>query len=186
MEETVDGVPIPTALVERVADERSVDADALADLLAATYADLVDGADAIRTHYREEGHPAALDVGDGLATVLFVPADQWGSPVVSEYRGELRDAARAVHEAFARQRGASEEALAEFDALVVPSETLGRLVRAGLSRRQAEVQVLRGRGVTQAAIGDRLGMATNTVKVHCHRVDTKCEHARQLLALVEG
>jgi len=29
-------------------------------------------------------------------------------------------------------------------------------------------------------------MATNTVKVHCHRVDTKCEHARQLLALVEG
>lgn len=46
------------------------------------------------------------------------------------------------------------------------------------------MQLLRDSGPTQAEVGDRLGLATNTVKVHCHRVDTEVADANRLLDLV--
>lgn len=177
--------PIPDELVAEVADRRGADPEVLGETLAAIHADLVDGADAILGHYRSTDGPEALSGPDGLAEVVFVPSEQWAQLPTELEDGE-RAAARAVHAAYARELGADEADLAASDPLVMPSETVGTLVRAGLSRRQAEVQVLRDIGLTQAEVGDRLGLATNTVKVHCHRIDTKVENARRLLAAVES
>jgi DNA-binding CsgD family transcriptional regulator len=180
-----EGSPIPEGVVAAVADARGIDADELAAALAEVHADLVDGADAIRGHYRSEGGPPALATPDGLAEVIFVAPEQWAA-TPTELADPVRSAARAAHAAHARELGADEALLEEYAPLVMPSETVGTLVRAGLSRRQAEVQVLRDRGLDNAAIADRLGIATNTAKVHAHRVDAKVENARRLLAVVGG
>ena len=117
--------------------------------------------------------------------VLFVDAETWdqSAQAVPE---EIRTAAKAAHAEFARELDVDDATLAAFDPLVVPSRAVGELVRGGLSQRQAEVQVLRDAGYTQREVGERLGMATNTVKVHCHRIDTKVENAKRLIELVEG
>lgn len=176
-------VPIPDDIVASVAAECGVSESALAEALARIHADLVDGADAIHQYYEAEDFGPSLGIADGLATVLFVPDQQWHR-LPTDLTDEMREAATAAHAAFARASGASEESLAEKQALVMPSKTVGELTRGGLSHRQAEVQVLREAGLTQAAISDRLGVATNTVKVHCHRIDTKVENAERLLDLV--
>ncbi|MFB9804571.1 sigma factor-like helix-turn-helix DNA-binding protein [Haladaptatus pallidirubidus] len=67
----------------------------------------------------------------------------------------------------------------------MPSHVLSGLIRSGLSRRQAETQVLRMEGKTQAEIGEELGLGTGTVKSHCHRIDAKVREATKLLELVE-
>lgn len=177
--------PIPDELVAEVADRRGADPDVLGETLAAIHADLVDGADAILGHYRSTGGPEALSGPDGLAEVVFVSSGQWDRLPTDLDEGERR-AAKAVHAAYARDLGAGDAHLEASDPLVMPSEAVGTLVRAGLSRRQAEVQVLREGGLTQAEVGDRLGLATNTVKVHCHRIDAKVENARRLLDVVES
>ncbi|MFC4550706.1 MULTISPECIES: hypothetical protein [Halorussus] len=43
----------------------------------------------------------------------------------------------------------------------------------------------RGR-LTQAENADGLGIAKNTIEVHCHRIDAKVTDAKRLLELVEG
>lgn len=176
-------VPIPTGTVATVADRRGIDPAGLGETLAAIHAALVDGADAILGHYRSTDGPEALSGADGLAEAVFVAPEQWAQ-LPTDLDERERAAAKAVHAAHARDLGASEADLEEYDPLVTPSQAVGTLVRAGLSRRQAEVQVLRDGGLTQAEIGDRLGLATNTVKVHCHRIDTKVENARRLLDVV--
>jgi DNA-binding CsgD family transcriptional regulator len=176
-------VPVPDDTIAAVAAEHAVSESALAEALARIHADLVDGADAIHQYYESADGGPSLDAADGLATVLFVPEQQWRR-LPTDLTDEMRAAAKAAHAEFARDCGASEETLTSSEALVMPSATVGELARAGLSPRQADVHVLREAGLTQAEIGDRLGMATNTVKVHCHRVDTKVENAARLLGLV--
>lgn len=181
--DTADDVPIPRTHVTSVAARNLVDEGELADALASIHEHMVDGADAIHQHYRSEDNPEPVAVADGLATVVFVTGATWDQ-VLADVPDELRAPAKATHAEFAREFDVDEERLAGHDPLVMPSREVGELVRAGLSRRQAEVQVLRNRGLTQREIGERLGMATNTVKVHCHRVDTKVENAQRLLELV--
>jgi ATP/maltotriose-dependent transcriptional regulator MalT len=129
---------------------------------------MVEGSDAIIDHHRSTDAPDPVTVADGLGTAIFVDEETWNRSAV-DVPGELRAAAKAVHAEFAREVGT------EYDRegtvpLVMPSRAVGQLVRAGLSQR---------------AVGERLGMATNTVKVHCHRIDAKVEEARRLVELVE-
>lgn len=177
-------VPIPDEHVEAAARRHDVDIAALRSALATLYSDLVDGADAIHTYYADGDNPESITARDGLVTVLFVDEETWNRQQ-SDPTGDLGVAARTAHAAFARELGADSSVLDATVPLVMPSETVGRLVRAGLSHRQAQIQVLRDAGLTQSEIGDRLGLATNTVKVHRHRIDTKVENARQLLGLVD-
>jgi|GEM_PF-2455287 len=181
--DTVEDVPIPATYVTSVAARNLVDEGELAEALASIHERMVDGADAIHEQYRSEDNPEPVAVADGLATVVFVTSETW-EQVLADVPEQLRAPAKTTHAEFAGEFDVDEERLEGYDPLVMPSQEVGELVRAGLSRRQAEVQVLRNRGLTQREIGETLGMATNTVKVHCHRVDTKVENATRLLELV--
>jgi DNA-binding CsgD family transcriptional regulator len=181
--DTVEDVPIPKAHVTSVAARNLVDEGDLAEALASIHERMVDGADAIHEHYRSEDTPEPVAIADGLATVVFVTGQTW-EQVLTEVPEKLRGPAKATHAEFAEEFDVDGRRPAGYDPLVMPSREVGELVRAGLSRRQAEVQVLRNRGLTQREIGEKLGMATNTVKVHCHRVDTKVGNAKRLLDLV--
>jgi len=178
-------VPIPTRVVTAVAARNLIDESDLWDGLETIHRNVVDGADAVVDHYESRDGPEAVDVADGLATVLFVDAATWDQSARA-LPEDVRTAAKAAHAEFARELDVDDATLAAYDPLVVPSRAVGELVRAGLSQRQAEVQVLRDAGYTQREVGDRLGMATNTVKVHCHRIDAKVEDAKRLVGLVEG
>jgi DNA-binding CsgD family transcriptional regulator len=181
--DTAENVPIPKTHVTSVAARNLVDEGDLAEALASIHEQMVDGADAIHEHYRSEDNPEPVAVAGGLATVVFVTGETW-ERVLAEVPEKLRGPARESHAEFAGEFDVAEASLGQYEPLVMPSQEVGELVRAGLSRRQAEVQVLRNSGLTQREVGERLGMATNTVKVHCHRVDTKVENAKRLLALV--
>lgn len=178
------GVPIPEPLLSDVAAEYSVSESALGDALTRIHGDLVEGADAIHQYYQSGDTASSIRTPHGLAEVIFIPSQMWRH-IPTELTDEMRTAVKDVHGEFARSLGASEETLTTTDPLVMPSAEIGNLTRAGLSRRQAEVQLLRNAGLTQAEIGNRLGLATNTVKVHCHRIDTKVTNANRLLDLVE-
>ncbi len=186
--------PIPAKIVVEVADRHGVDEDELMAVVTAVHDDLVDGADAIHAHYvaengendetpeNSDGSPQV--VADGLAEVIFVRSARWNQMTERlDVADALQKPAKEVHADYARTLGTDERVLSERDALVMPSHVLSGLIRAGLSRRQAEVQVLRMAGRTQAEIGERLGLGTGTVKSHCHRIDTKIREATQLLEL---
>jgi DNA-binding CsgD family transcriptional regulator len=177
-------VPVPTRIVTAVAARNLIDEGDLWDALEAIHRNVVDGADAVVDHYESGDGPEAVDVADGLATVLFVDAETWDQSAQAVPQ-EVRAAAKAAHAEFAGELDVEEATLDAYDPLVVPSRAVGELVRAGLSQRQAEVQVLREAGYTQREVGERLGMATNTVKVHCHRIDAKVDDAKRLIELVE-
>lgn len=177
-------VPIPDELIADVAERHDVDEDELRDALAATYAYMADGADAIHEQYAaEDATPDAPEVADGLASVIHVASDTWNQ-AVGDLSTTLRDAVMAVHARFADGLEAPGETPEDREPLVLPSERVGTLVRAGLSRRQAQVQVLDDAGLSTAEIAERLGVAESTVNVHRHRIDTKAEAAEQLLALL--
>jgi DNA-binding NarL/FixJ family response regulator len=182
--QTTDDTPIPESYIASVAFDHSVSESALAEALTRIHRGLFEGADAIHQYYQSEDNPSSFVAADGIAEVIFIPSQMWDQHQ-TDLADDMRAAAKAVHAEFARDLGASAETLATYDPFVMPSTGVGELIRAGLSPRQAEVQVLRSAGLTQAEIGDRLGMATNTVKVHCHRIDTKVTNAKQLLSLVE-
>ena len=183
-EQTSVDVPIPARVVTAVAARNLIDEDDLWQALETIHRDIAEGADAIIDHYQLTDAPDAVSVADGLATVVFVDERTWNRSA-ADLPDELRTAAKAAHAEFAREVRAEPDSEGTVP-LVMPSREVGELVRAGLSQRQAEVQVLRDRGLTQREVGERLGMATNTVKVHCHRIDAKVEDARRLLELVEG
>lgn len=183
-EQTSVDVPVPARIVTAVAARNLIAEDDLWRALETIHGDMADSADAIIDRYRSTDAPEAVSVADGLATVVFVDERTWNRSAAA-LPDELRTAAKAAHAEFAREVRAEPDSEGTV-ALVMPSREVGALVRAGLSQRQAEVQVLRDRGLTQREVGERLGMATNTVKVHCHRIDAKVEDARRLLELVEG
>ena len=183
-EQTSVDVPIPARVVTAVAARNLIDEDDLWQALETIHGDMADSADAIIDRYRSTDAADAVSVADGLATVVFVDERTWNRSA-ADLPDELRTAAKAAHAEFAQEVRAEPDSEGTV-ALVMPSREVRALVRAGLSQRQAEVQVLRDRGLTQREVGDRLGMATNTVKVHCHRIDAKVEDARRLLELVGG
>lgn len=179
-------VPIPDQHVAAVADRHDVDEDELQAALAERYAYMADGADAIHErHAADEATPDAAETADGLAAVIHVAGDTVDQ-ALEDLSARLRDAVKAVHASFTDGLEEPAETPADREPLVVPSARIGRLVRAGLSRRQAQVQVLDETGLSTADIADRLGVAESTVNVHRHRVDAKVEEARELLAQVEG
>jgi DNA-binding NarL/FixJ family response regulator len=181
--QTADGGPFPGSVLAAVADSHDLDESALAEAVETVHESMGDGADAILQHYRSTATTPPTTARDGLVAVIRVPQTTWET-VGPDLSDEVRTAVRAAHAVFADRLGVDSPDDDSTVPLVTPSATVGRLVRAGLSRRQAEVQVLRDAGLTQAEIGDRLGIATNTVKVHCHRIDTKVENARLLVASV--
>ncbi|WP_458206141.1 sigma factor-like helix-turn-helix DNA-binding protein [Haladaptatus sp. NG-SE-30] len=188
MAQLVEDVPIPRDIVGDVADRQAVSDTDLTEALATIHDDLIDGADAIHEYYVSEndGNRAPLIGGDGLVEVIFVDPERWTQ--MAERLGlsdDIGTATKAAHAAYAKRLGAEEHVLAGRDALVMPAHILSRLVRAGLSPRQAEVQVLRMEGTTQEEIGDKLGLEVGTVKSHCHRVDQKVAEARRLLTLLD-
>jgi hypothetical protein len=176
--------PFPASLVADVARDRGVDPDDLADALATVHDDLAAGGDTIKRHYDDEYDQPWHTTDDGLATVLFIGTDVWTQLADRlDLTAELRDAAKGVHAAFARD--VMDDSVPGSEPLVLPSSRVASLVRAGLSVRQAQVQVLRDEGRSQAAIADELGLDVGTVKTHSYRVDRKVSEARTLLAAVE-
>ncbi|MFC4405345.1 helix-turn-helix transcriptional regulator [Haloarchaeobius iranensis] len=176
--------PFSASRVADVACDRGVDSDRLADALATIHADLAEGGDAVKRHYDDEYDQPWHATEDGLATVLFIGTDVWtqlGERL--DLPAELRDAAMAVHAAFARD--VMDESVPGSEPLVLPSSRVASLVRAGLSLRQAQVQVLRNEGRSQRAIADALGLDVGTVKTHAYRIDRKVDEARALLAAVD-
>lgn len=182
---TSNGTPISESHIAAVASEYAVSQSALTEALERVHGELFDGADAIHQYYQSEDNPPSFVVADGVAEVIFVPSQLWDQ-LQTDLGDDIRTAVKAVHAEFARDVGAATEIPASLDPFVMPSSVVGELARAGLSPRQAEVQVLRSAGLTQTEIGEQLDMATNTVKVHCHRIDTKIANAKQLLDLVEA
>lgn len=179
-------VPVPDEHIAEIADEHDVDEDELREALASTYAFLADGADAIHEHHAsDDAAPSAMAAADGLVSVIHVDSETREQPM-RDLPPTLRDAVTAVHERFAAALDEPAADAGDREPLVMPAERIGKLVRAGLSRRQAQVQVLDDAGLSTADIADRLGVAESTVKVHRHRIDAKVDEAEQLLALVQG
>lgn len=176
-------VPIPDEHIADVAAQHDVDEAELREALAATYAYMADGADAIHERYAaDDATPDATETADGLASVIHVASDTWNEAVV-DLSAALRDAVRDVHARFTDGLEGPAETPADREPLVLPSARIGELVRVGLSRRQAQVQVLDDAGLSTAEIAGRLGVAESTVNVHRHRIATKVEEAEELLAL---
>ncbi|WP_458208738.1 LuxR C-terminal-related transcriptional regulator [Haladaptatus sp. NG-SE-30] len=182
--QTTNDTPISESHIAIVASEHSVSESELSEAIERIYGNLFEGADAIHQHYQSEDNPPSYLAADGIAEVIFITSQMWDR-YQNDLSDDMRPAVKAVHAEFARDIGASTEIPASRDPFLMPSSVVGELVRAGLSPRQAEVQVLRNAGLTQTEIGNRLGMATNTVKVHCHRIDTKVANANLLLDLVD-
>lgn len=177
-------VPIPEKHIAEVADSHDVAEDELREALAFTYADLAEGADAIHEHQASDEVPLnATDAAEGLASVIHVDAETWEQPT-RDLPAKLREAVKTVHARFASALETPAADTGDREPLVMPSERIGALVRAGLSRRQAQVQVLDDVGLSTAAIAERLGVAESTVKVHRHRIGVKVDEAEQLLAIV--
>lgn len=176
--------PFSQSLVDDVARDQDVDPDRLADSLATIHDDLAEGGDAIKQHYDDEYDQPWHVTDDGLATVLFVGTDLWTQLADRlDLPAELRAAAMAVHATFAGR--VMDDSVPGSEPLVLPSRAVASLVRAGLSLRQAQVQVLRNDGHSQEAIADALGLDLGTVKTHCYRIDRKVREARALLDAVE-
>ena len=183
------GLAVPPISAERlsaIARRHDVDEDELREALVAIHDDLADGADAIHEHYASTGDaPEPITVADGLASAIYVDVAQW-ERTTATLPDDLRTAAKAAHAAIASEQEAGATTADGVSPLVMPSATVGRLVRSGLSRRQAEVQVLGTAGIADDEIADRLGIDESTVRVHRHRIETKVENAKRLLASVGG
>ncbi|WP_439026574.1 sigma factor-like helix-turn-helix DNA-binding protein [Haloarchaeobius sp. DT45] len=198
-DEPTDG-PLPPALVDRIASTHGVAAPELGRVLGDIHDDLVDGADAFHAYYTGknpdvprypgDGEGAELPpervVADGLLEIITVTDEEWDQ-LLGRFAldGDLARAVQSAHAEYAASVGVDVEPSDGRRPLVLPGHRLGAMVRVGLSRRQAAVQVLREQGLTQAAIADRLGLDVGTVKSHCYRVDAKVREANELLAVVD-
>jgi DNA-binding CsgD family transcriptional regulator len=178
--------PIPGSTVETVAARSDVDPRALTEALDALHESLVDGSDAILEHYGTTDAPDAVTVADGLATVVYVDDDTWTRTLDAHgVPADLGPAVRAVHAAFATDETGREDDESRGEPMVMPSRDVAELVRAGLSTRQAEVQVLHDAGLDYATVAERLDVAESTVKVHRHRIQEKVANAKRLLDHVD-
>ncbi|WP_435358552.1 sigma factor-like helix-turn-helix DNA-binding protein [Haloarchaeobius sp. DFWS5] len=191
-------VPFSTELVAETAADHGVDSTELTDALVTIHADLTDGADAIHAYYvgaTDDAPTFGGDLGrddlpeptladDGLVEVIAVTDADW-QQTTADLDSALAAAVEGVHADYAARVSAGAATVDGLTPLVVPSNQLSGLVGAGLSRRQAAVQVLRSGGMTQADIAARLGLDVGTVKSHAYRVDEKVREAKRLLDLVE-
>lgn len=178
--------PIPATTVEHVAARSDTDARTLSKAVDDLHASLVDGSDAILEHYETTDAPDPVAVADGLATVVLVDDRTWHQTLDTHgVPADVGPAVRAVHAAFAADATARAVDDSRREPMVLPSRDVADLVRAGLSTRQAEVQVLHDAGLDYAAIGERLDVAESTVKVHRHRIQGKVADARRLLDAIE-
>lgn len=192
--------PIPATTVEDVAARSDVDARTLSKAVDDLHASLVDGSDAILEYYETTAAPDPVAVADGLATVVVVDDETWLQTLDTHgVPDALRASVRAVHATFAADATDGDITTADAgttdarttdavhrEPLVLPSRTVGELVRAGLSTRQAEVQALHDAGLDYATIAERLDVAESTVKVHRHRIQEKVADAKRLLDAVDG
>ncbi|MFC6953428.1 helix-turn-helix transcriptional regulator [Halorubellus litoreus] len=177
--------PIPGSTVETVAGRADADPRALTRAVDALHESLVDGSDAILQHYRTTDAPDSVTVADGLATVVYVDDDTWTRTLDTHgVPADVAPAVRAVHAAFATDETGRPGDESRREPMVLPSRDVAELVRAGLSTRQAEVQVLHDAGLDYATIADRLDVAESTVKVHRHRIQEKVANAKRLLDAV--
>lgn len=140
----------------------------------------------VEEHGDEYSEPEII-VDGGHFEVLYIYPEDW-----NDFQSDLglsddeKMAASKAHNDTAQRMGADENVLGTMGALVMPHPIVSRLLSAGLSRRQAEVQALRMDGATQERISDELGMALGTVKSHCRRVDEKIEQAEDLMEILES
>jgi DNA-binding CsgD family transcriptional regulator len=180
--------PLLNDVVEDTADTHTVSKADISEAVAAVYDDLVDGANAIHKHYVDETDDESLSpiiTEQGRVEVIFIEPEMWDQMAVRfDFPSDVEGATKAAHETYALAVGADENAVVERAALVMPSYLLAGLTHAGLSRRQAEVQILRMNDHTHEAISDTLDMEIGTVKSHCHRIDQKINAAESLLDLI--
>lgn len=180
----VAALPLPHALIHNTASRHAVDETELGSHLADIYAALLDDADTITQYYDTTTSPPTLQTPDALGELLFITPPVWPQ-LPTTVPHALRPAIQTTYTTYARTLGAAESHLARYDLVLLPTPSVAALNRAGLSPRQSMVQTLRTHGHTQEEIGDALDIATNTVKVHCHRIDRKVSAATQLLDLVD-
>lgn len=180
---------LSTNEIKNTADAYDMDVGELSEALKDLDEYLAQGARAYYEAYedlREETYDWPLVIVDaGHFMALYIHPEDWDT-----FQSDLglsdqeREAAREVHTETARRMGAEEGVLADDDALIMAHPNVDRLMSAGLSRRQAEVQALRMDGATHETIADELGMALGTVKSHCQRIDDKSEKAEKLSTLL--
>jgi len=189
----VPKVPIDVQVVADAADEYGVSRADLVATLEDIDAYLVDNARDVHARTTGELGKEALVFEGVHFAVLYVDPDEWIELRVELDLGEdVWWAAKTSHAGETeRIVGAIDrlefvDELATNDLLVTPTPIVGDLVDAGLSHRQAAIQALRMEGDSQERIGEKMGIATGTVKSHCDRIDRKIERARRLLELVES
>lgn len=182
-------IPLLRDIVEDTADNHRVSEADLSEAVASIYDDLIDGGNAIHKHYTDKIDNEILSpitTEQDRVEVIFINPDMWNQMASRfDFPTDIEAATKAVHERYALAVGADENAVAEHNALVMPSDLMAGFAHAGLSRRQAEVQILRMNEQTHEEISDTLGIETGTVKIHCHRIDQKINAAEDLLALVD-
>jgi len=189
---TVDAAAIRSVLN----DHYEVTEEELLDALEAADEVLMEGSDVIYEHYTQEADGGRdewlVDEGDQTATLYVHWSEEW--QIIFEEAGlddddaaadELRRATKKVHHNQAMDNGADANVLGSVDAMVVWQPAIVRLVKAGLSKQEARVAVLRD-DRTQEEIADELGLSIGSVKSYCHRIDEKKRHARKLLELTEN
>ncbi len=178
---------IPGEIVRDTADKFEIPGQELLDALEEIDEYVKSDAEFIKTRSVTKvsgGEDDAVIADAGHFMVLYVPPHQWDEiQVETDLSGDYLKAAKEIHTEFARRVGADEEMLATHDALLLPTPKIHQLTRAGLSRKQAEVQALRMKGATHETIGDELGIAVGTVKSHCRRIDEKIRQAKKLVQL---
>lgn len=189
----VPKVPIDAQIIADAADSVGVERSRLVETLEDIHAYLATHAEEIHTRTLTEFGEKALVFEGGHFEVLYADPDEW---IELRQRLELSEdlwqAAKMSHSGEAERiieaidRLESPKEVATNEAFVMPTPLVGQLITAGLSQRQATIQTLRMRGDSHDRIGQKLGIATGTVKSHCDRIDTKIKQAKQLLELVES
>jgi len=186
-------VPVDMQLIADVADQQGIDVTRLVEALEAIHDHVAQRARDLTERYTEEFGDDALIFQADLQQNLYVDPDEW-----DELRAELQlessvfRAAKITHDRqpnrYADRLDRPVERVPELetnDVLVMVTPPIQDWVEAGLSLRQAYVQTLRTKGDTQERIGQKIGIATGTVKSHCDRIDRKIDQARQLVTLAD-
>ena len=188
----IPNVPIHWQIIADVAEEHDINVTWLAESLEEIHDHVAERARDLTERYTEELGDEALVFQADIQQFLYVDADEW-----AEIGDQLAldeaviSAAKAVHDdQCSRIVESVDEAewvprLETNDMLVMATPPIQDWREAGLSLRQALVQTLRTKGDTQERIGQKMGIATGTVKSYCSRIDRKIAQARQLVTLAD-
>ena len=177
--------PLPKDTMREVAERLDIDFYDFAKAAAEIHQSLYEDADDVAGYYQREFTNDPIIEDGGYYLVLFVNQEEWD---VIKDESDLPeytvDGVQMAHNQTAKEMDAPVNTLRAHEAMLIPHPTVSKLMRAGLSQKQAEVQALRMNGATQEDIGDELSMATGTVKSHCKRIDEKIRKAERLMELV--